>query len=97
MRGHIYISRAGDRAVIANYLADFNTKSHAELCVAYNTAQVKGFFGAHHQGLVVIAMHLTFMKRWGRSPISVTDNTLIEFTRSIDLVGESWAYTSILN
>lgn len=97
MRGHIYISRAGDREVIANYLADFNTKSHAELCVAYNTAQVKGFFGAHQQGLFIIAMHLTFMKRWGRSPITVTDNTLIEFTRSIDLVGDSWAYTSILN
>ena len=97
MRGHIYISKAGDREFIANYLADFKEKSNADLCAAYNSAQVKGFFGAHQQGLVVIAMHLTVMKRWGRSPITVTDNVLIEFTRSIDLVGESWAYTSILN
>ena len=93
MRGHIYISRAGDREIIANYLTDFNTKSHAELCVAYNTAQAKGFFGAHQQGLFIIAMHLTFQKRYGKSPITVTDNTLIEFTRPILQTGNTWAYT----
>ena len=97
MRSHIYISKKGDRVVIANYLANFKEKSNAEFCAAYNSAQVKGFFGAHQQGLYVIAMHLTFMKRWGRSPITVTDNVLIEFTRSIDLVGGSWVYTSIIN
>ncbi len=97
MRGHFYISRAGDHKVISNYLADFNTKSNEELCAAYNSAQVKGFFGAHRQGLFIIAMHLTFNKRFTKSPISVTDNTLIEFTRPIDRVGDSWVYTSILN
>ena len=93
MRGHIYISRAGDREVIANYLADFKTKSHAELCAAYNTSQLKGFFGSHQQGLFIIAMHLTFQKRYGKSPITVTDNTLIEFTRPILQTGNTWAYT----
>jgi len=93
MRGHIYISRAGDREVIANYLEDFKTKSHAELCAAYNTSQGKGFFGSHQQGLFIIAMHLTFQKRYGKSPITVTDNTLIEFTGPILLIGNTWAYT----
>jgi len=97
MRGHVYIARAGDHEVITNYLADFNTKSHTELFAAYNTAQGKGFFGVHQQGLFIIAMHLTFNKRFGKSPITVTDNMLIEFTRPIDRVGDSWAYTSILN
>lgn len=97
MRGHIYISRAGDREVISNYLADFNTKGNADLIAEYNNAQLKGFFGVHQQGLFIIAMHLTFNKRFAKSPIKVTDNTLIEFTNSIVQVGDSWVYTSILN
>ena len=97
MRGHFYISREGDREVITNYLADFNTKSNAELLADYNKAQAKGFFGAHQQALFIISMHLTFRKRYGKSPVKVTDNTLIEFTSPILQTGNSWSYASTKN
>ena len=97
MREHLYIAREGDREVISNYLADLNTKSNAELIVQYNNAQMKGFFGAHQQALFIISMHLTFKKRYGKSPVKVTDNTLIEFTSPILQTGNSWSYASTKN
>ena len=92
MRGHIYFAREGDREVIMNYLADWKLKSDTELFAQYNDAQVKGFYGAHQQALYIISMHLTFEKRCGKSPIKITDNTLIEFTSPILKIGNNWEY-----
>ena len=95
MRGHVYIARATDREVITKYLADLLTRSNLELIAIYNKSEEKGFFGAHQQGLYIIAIHLAFQKRFGKSPITITDNTLIEFTSPITPSGDSWKPSEI--
>ncbi len=92
MNGHVYIQRAGDQEIIAESVSSLSSDSSSALIKSYNEAQTKGFFGVHRQALFIIALHLTFMKRFGKSPFKVTDNTLIEFTQAIALAGNSWDY-----
>ena len=92
MKGCVYIQRAGDQEVIAESVSSLSANSGSALIESYNDAQTKGFFGVHRQALFIIALHLTFMKRFGKSPFKVTDNTLIEFTQAIALAGDSWDY-----
>jgi len=92
MRGHIYIYREGDREIVAKSLEFNMNKSNTEIIEAYNDACSLGFVGVHRQALSVIALNMTFYKRFGKSPIKVTDNTLIEFTGNILLVNNNWIY-----
>lgn len=92
MRRHLYIQREGDSETIEHYYTIFNEESRTDLINSYNEAIQKGFFGAHGQALVTIARHRAFIKRFGKSPYKVTDNTLLEFTEPILEVGSSWEY-----
>ena len=96
MIGHIYIYREGDREIVAKSLEFNMNKSNTEIIEAYNDACTLGFVGVHRQALSVIALNIAFNKRFGKSPIRVTDNTLIEFTGAILLINNDWIYESIL-
>ena len=97
MLGYLYISREGDQEIITEYVEGWRDKSHAELIASYNDSQRTGFFGVHRQSLYILSMHDAFVKRYGKSPINVTENHLIDFTFPIMQVGDNWEYVASQN
>lgn len=90
MAGMLFIARPGAREMIHKFLESDRSSTNERLIADYNKAQAKVFFGAYAQGCRIIGMHLAFKDRFGKSPIQVTNNSLLEFTGPIRSVKEGW-------
>jgi len=55
---------------------------------------LRGFFGSHGQALETIAKRVVFIERFKESPITITDNVLIEFTGPIRAEGKGWTHVT---
>ena len=92
MLSYIFIQREGDRETIAKFIQDFSKYSEAKLVDYYNQQQKLGFVGVHGQAQTIVALNIVFRKRFGKSPIKITENIIVELTEPIQLDGESWSY-----
>lgn len=92
MKKCVYNFREGDKEVIANYVADREKETDAQLIDNYNKAYKLGFVGVHAQVRSILGLSVAFDRRFGRSPIKVTDNEVLEFTSPIVQVEGGWEY-----
>jgi len=92
IKGYLYRHTEGDRKIVEEYLEQYSEQTNQELISTYNKAFAKSFFGSSRQALSIIALNITFNKRFGKSPISISDNRLVEFTELIHPKGDSWVF-----
>lgn len=88
----LIIPRPGDKEVVRNYCQRFMEMEKSELIESYNKAWKLGIVGNHQQGLNYYAMHLAFMKIYGKSPITLEGGCALGLTEPICEDGDSWAY-----
>ncbi len=77
--GHLYIPQQGDRDFIIDYYNDFMKLSDLELGNANYSAKKTGLFGAHQQGLRLLALYKASNDKGVTSLIKVEGNSLISF------------------
>ena len=77
--GHLYIPQQGDRDFIIDYYNDFMKLSDLELENANYSAKKTGLFGAHQQGLRLLALYKASNDKGVTSLIKVVGNSLISF------------------
>ena len=92
MGGMVYLNRPDGKEIIQSCKLKDLEKSDRQLIADYNMVQANGFFGVQAQGSRVIGLHLAFKERFGKSPVLVTNNTLLEFSGPIRAVGNSWEH-----
>lgn len=92
MKKCVYIFREGDKEVIANNVASLEKETAAELIDNYNKAYRLGFVGVHAQVRSILGLSVAFDRRFGKSPIKVTNDEVIEFTSPIVQVENGWEY-----
>ena len=92
MLSYVFIQREGDREAVGKLLQSFNANSTVELVDYYNKQQKLGMVGVHAQAQAIVALNIAFNQRFGKSPIKITENIIVELTEPIQLDGESWSY-----
>ena len=92
MGGMVYLNRPDSKELIQSCKLSDLENSNKQLIADYNMAQANGFFGVQAQGARVMGLHLAFKERFGKSPVVVTNNTLLEFSGPIRAAGNSWEH-----
>ncbi len=90
----LIIPRPGDRERLQQNLLNLSGMSSQELVDAYNNNVSIGITGTQAQGLYLLAMHKTFLNRFGTSPIAWTDNIVLSLGKEVDLVDGGWRMRS---
>lgn len=89
---HVFISRKGDKEFIQKKYFEFSKYQDLKLIEMYNREVNIGLVGVHAQAKHLIALHIAFQKRFGKSPISITDNSLIALNSKIESKVHSWQF-----
>lgn len=79
MKECLYFHHPSHIPRIDAHLKNFNGYTDQALVDYYNQCRTKGFFGVMEQTLCMIALNITFIRRFGQSPFTITDNCLIAF------------------
>jgi hypothetical protein len=87
----IYIRHDGDTQTLTENVKRFEAHSNEDFISAYNRQAKCGIIGVHGQALLLMAMGHVFLKRFGKSPISLEENVL-DIRGEIKLVGETFEY-----
>lgn len=69
----------------------FENLSDQEAVFSYNRISKRGFF-VRQQAVQLLSLHYIFMRRFGRSPLIIEDNSVLRLTNQICLVGEQIFY-----
>jgi hypothetical protein len=88
---YIYIRIEGDMQTLTEHVKEFGACSNEDLILSYNKQARCGITGVHSQALYLISMGHVFLKRFGKSPISLEENVL-DIKGQIKLVGETFEY-----
>ena len=72
-------------------LKKFESLSDQEAVFSYNRISKGGFF-VRQQALQLLSLHYFFMRRFGRSPLIIEDNSVLRLTKQICLVEEQIFY-----
>ena len=90
------MEKPGDREFANKMLAAYTQLDNIEIIAAYNSAWEVGIVGSHLQAVSYYALHITFKKRFGVSPILIDDDIILSLTEPIELKGDSWVYSKKL-
>ena len=84
---YLFIQRPGDREKIMEHFERFNKCSKQELVQHYNKLVEIGIVGVHAQAVMIVGLYQAFIFIFGKSPISIEENSIISLTSKIKLVG----------
>ena len=93
---YMLLEKPGDREFAIKMLAAYTQLDNIEIIAAYNSAWEVGIVGSHLQAVSYYALHITFKKRFGVSPILIEDEIILSLTEPIELKGDSWVYSKKL-
>ena len=82
---YLFISNRYDVQPIKDYLEILKDKSNTELVEAYNKQAKIGIVGARQQIRHLLAMRYEFIKRFGESPVYVSDQYVVGMVGPIEL------------
>lgn len=80
---HVFTSREGDKEQFLKNFERIQKLSDHQLIEKYNAAVKTGIVGVHAQALHLLAMRKVFLKRFGKSPISIEDGIVISLTGKV--------------
>jgi len=83
---YLFISNKDDVQPIQEYLEILKDKSNTELVAAYNREAKIGIVGVRQQIRYLLALRYEFMKRFGESPVYVSEQYVVGITGIIELV-----------
>ena len=86
----LLLPRPGDRERLLEHYQTLTNATLEELVESYNKNVSIGITGTQAQWLYLLAMHKVFLNKFGRSPISWTDNMVLALGRVVELVDEGW-------
>jgi hypothetical protein len=90
----LLIPRPGDRERLLEHIQTLSNATLEELIDSYNKNVSIGITGTQAQGLYLLAMHKVFLNKYGRSPISWTDNMVMALGTAIMTSNEQWKLAS---
>ncbi len=86
----LLIPRPSDRERLLEHIQTLSNLTLEELVESYNKNVSIGITGTQAQGLYLLAMHKVFLNKFGRSPISWTDNIVLALGEAVELVDDEW-------
>ena len=73
---------------ICNSLLELQVLSNRDVVERYNKTVRSGFNGKAH-AIETLALHYLMKERFGRSPLKIHNNSILELTTEVKLVGSS--------
>jgi hypothetical protein len=86
----LLIPRPGDRERLLEHYQTLSNATLEELVESYNKNVSIGITGTQAQGLYLLAMHKVFLNKCGRSPISWTNNMVLELGKVVEVADGGW-------
>lgn len=97
MLSYLFIEGEGDKDAVAKFIDRFSSYTDVDLLDYYNKQQNLGFVGVKAQAQAIVAINIAFIRRFGKSPINVSENLIIEFTGSIIIHDGIWIHVATKN
>ena len=92
MRNIVFIPLPIDEPIIKDYSLQFDQKSDQKIVDNYNKQEA--FFGVRQQMRYAYALHLEFLKRFGKSPLATDSDYVFSLNGKIFLTQNSWEFIS---
>lgn len=85
---------AGDHEIIVSYKTEFEQLSNDDLIKRYNRSVEIGIVGVRQQSLMIFALGVVFMKRFGKSPVTFEQNLILGLSGEIKADGDSYVHVN---